>query len=76
MGGKSKQRSTQDNSIDRWSQQQYEQNQSRVQGILDSNPFQSYGGQRTAGISGAEQAAMDNFGAQAGTAGEYSKMPL
>jgi len=69
MGGKSKSTSKQDNSIDRWSQQQYEQGRSQVQGILDSNPFQSYGGQRTAGISGAEQAAMDNYGAQAGTAG-------
>lgn len=69
MGGKSKSTTKQDNSIDRWSQQQYTQSRNAVNSILNSNPFQSYGGQRTAGISGAEQTAMDNYGAQAGTAG-------
>jgi len=69
MGGKSKQRSTQNNTIDPWSRQQYTQGRNAVNGILSANPFESYGGQQTAAFSGAEQTAMDNYMSQAGTAG-------
>lgn len=68
MGGKSKSTSRQDNTIDPWSRQQYENGRARVTSILDSNPFQSYGGEMTAGYTGAEQQALNGFQSNMGNA--------
>lgn len=69
MGGKSKTKSKTDNSIDPWSKAQYESGKAKVQGILDQNPFQSYSGNRVAGLSEIEKQAMDNYAGQTGVAG-------
>ena len=70
MGGKSKSKSssTQTNTLNPWSQGQYNTLAGNVQGILASNPFQDYGGQMSAGLSSQEQSAMDMFQGQMGQA--------
>lgn len=60
MGGSSKTKQTQDNSIDPWSRAQYETGARRVQGILDQ-PFQPYTGNRVASLSDLEQQAAATF---------------
>ena len=72
MGGKNKTKSssTQTNSLNSWSQGQYNNLSGNVQGILADNPFQNYGGQMSAGLSSQEQGAMDMFGGQMGQSNE------
>ena len=66
IGGKSKSKQKTDNSLDPWSKANYDRITGDVRGILSNNPYQSYGGERVAGISDMERSAMSGYGATVG----------
>lgn len=57
---KSKTKTSQDNSLDQWSQAQYGDLSGQVKGLLGANPAQSYGGQLSAGPNAYQTQAADS----------------
>jgi len=66
MSGKKKTRSTQTNTVTDFTRTGIETARNNARGILSANPFQTYGGERVAGLTDAQMAAQEQFGATQG----------
>lgn len=68
---KSKTKSTENNSLNQWSQSQFEGQKSGIMGAIDkynqSSPYKAYTGPMVAGLSGRENQARDIAGAKVGS---------